>query len=175
MKETQYSNTPALHHSSCWITIVSGGQTGADRAALDWALAHRVECGGWCPKGRKAEDGPIDPKYPLIETPSAAYLQRTEWNVRDSDATVLFSIEPTLTGGSLKTVGFARKHMNLTCIFAQQITRRRTSRRRQPRQAVRGLSETELRERLNRLQELYILPEHCVQPGRNLDGQGEAG
>jgi hypothetical protein len=65
---------------------------------------------GWCPKVRKAEDGPIDPKYPLKETPSAAYLRRTEWNVRDSDATVLFSIEPTLTGGSLKTVDFARKH-----------------------------------------------------------------
>ena len=92
------------------IKIVSGGQTGAERAALDWALAHGVECGGWCPKGRKAEDGPIDPKYPLKETPSASYLQRTEWNVRDSDATVLFSIEPTLTGGSLKTVDFARKH-----------------------------------------------------------------
>jgi hypothetical protein len=68
-----------------------------------------VECGGWCPKGRKAEDGPIDPKYPLKETPSASYIQRTEWNVRDSDATVVFSIEPTLTGGSLKTMEFARK------------------------------------------------------------------
>ena len=92
------------------IKIVSGGQTGADRAALDWALAHPVECGGWCPKGRKAEDGPIDPKYPLKETPSAAYIQRTEWNVRDSDAAVLFSIEPTLTGSSLKTMDLARKH-----------------------------------------------------------------
>ena len=71
------------------IKIVSGGQTGADRAALDWALHHDVECGGWCPKGRKAEDGTIDPKYPLKETPSVAYIQRTEWNVRDSDATVL--------------------------------------------------------------------------------------
>jgi hypothetical protein len=90
--------------------IISGGQTGADRAALDWALAHGVECGGWCPKGRKAEDGEIDPKYPLKETPSAAYVQRTEWNVRDSDATVLFSIDPTLTGGSKKTMEFARKH-----------------------------------------------------------------
>jgi Circularly permutated YpsA SLOG family len=92
------------------IKIVSGGQTGADRAALDWALAHKVECGGWCPKGRKAEDGPIDLKYPLKETPSASYLQRTEWNVRDSDATVLFSIEPTLTGGSKRTMEFARRH-----------------------------------------------------------------
>jgi Circularly permutated YpsA SLOG family len=92
------------------VKIVSGGQTGADRAALDWALAHNVECGGWCPKGRKAEDGPIDPKYPLKETPSATYIRRTEWNVRDSDATVLFSIGRTLTGGSPKTMEFARKH-----------------------------------------------------------------
>ena len=92
------------------IRIVSGGQTGADRAALNWALAHSVECGGWCPKGRKAEDGPIEAKYPVKETPSAAYVQRTEWNVRDSDATVLFSIEPALTGGPKKTVDFARKH-----------------------------------------------------------------
>jgi hypothetical protein len=90
--------------------ILSGGQTGADRAALDWALAHNEPFGGWCPKGRKAEDGPIDLKYPLKETPSVAYVQRTEWNVRDSDATVLFSIDPTLTGGSLKTMDFARKH-----------------------------------------------------------------
>jgi hypothetical protein len=89
--------------------IVSGGQTGADRAALDWALAHNLSSGGWCPKGRKAEDGPIDQKYPLKETPSASYIQTTEWNVRDSDATILFSIEPTLTGGSLKTMEFARK------------------------------------------------------------------
>jgi hypothetical protein len=92
------------------IRIVSGGQAGADRAALDWALAHGVHCGGWCPKGRKAEDGPIDAKYPMKETPSASYVQRTEWNVRDSDATVLFSIDPTLSGGSKKTMEFAQKY-----------------------------------------------------------------
>ena len=73
-------------------------------------MSHAVECGGRCPKGRKAEDGPIDPKYPLKETPSAAYVQRTERNVRDSGATVLFSIERTLTGGSKKTMDFANKH-----------------------------------------------------------------
>jgi len=89
--------------------IVSGGQTGADRAALDWALEHNVPSAGWCPKGRKAEDGPIDPKYPLKEMPSAAYLQRTEWNVRDSDVSVLFSIQPTLSGGSKRTMEFARE------------------------------------------------------------------
>jgi hypothetical protein len=88
MKKTQISNTPSLHHSISPITIISGGQTGADRAALDWALEHDVPCGGWCPKGRNAEDGPIDPKYPLKETPSASYIQRTEWNVRDSEATI---------------------------------------------------------------------------------------
>src|ERR1700756_2207050 len=91
------------------IKIVSGGQTGADRAALDWARKHNLPCGGWCPKGWKAEDGPINCKYPLKETPSASYLQRTEWNVRDSDATVLFSIQPTLTGGSKRTMEFVRE------------------------------------------------------------------
>jgi hypothetical protein len=90
--------------------IVSAGQTGADRAALDWALSHNLPCGGWCPKGRKAEDGTIDPKYPLQESSSISHLQRTEWNVRDSDATVLFSINPLLSGASRKTVEFALKH-----------------------------------------------------------------
>jgi hypothetical protein len=90
--------------------IVYGGQTGADRAALDWALEHGLTCGGWCPKGRKAEDGVIEAKYPLKESSSSSYLQRTEWNVRDSDGTVVFSLAPKLTGGSLKTVEFARKH-----------------------------------------------------------------
>jgi Circularly permutated YpsA SLOG family len=74
------------------------------------ALSINVPCGGWSPNGRKAEDGLIDPKYSLKETPSTSYLQRTEWNVRDSDATVLFSIGPTLSGGSKRTIEFARKH-----------------------------------------------------------------
>ena len=95
--------------------IVSGGQTGADRAALDWAISRGIECGGWCPKGRKAEDGPISSTYPLIETPSANYIQRTEWNVRDAGGTVIFSIDPVLTGGSKKTVAFAKKH-NKPCL-----------------------------------------------------------
>ena len=70
--------------------IVCDGQTGADRAALDRALSHKLPCGGWCAKGRKAEDGAIQEKYLLKESRSASYLQPTEWNVRDSDATVLF-------------------------------------------------------------------------------------
>jgi hypothetical protein len=90
--------------------IVSGGQTGADRAALDFAIQHGIPHGGWCPHGRKAEDGPIGGGYLLKETPSSNYLQRTEWNVRDSDGTAVFSISPVLTGGSKKTVDLAHKH-----------------------------------------------------------------
>ena len=91
------------------LTIISGGQTGADRAALDWAMAHGVAQDGWCPKGRWAEDGPIPPQYYLRETPSSRAAQRTEFNVRDSDATVIFSIKPDLTGGSLLTAQVARR------------------------------------------------------------------
>ena len=90
--------------------IVSGGQTGADRAALDWAIKRGVPHGGWCPKGRKAEDGPIDGRYQLQETGSVDYLKRTEWNIRDSEATVIFTMRSELTGGSKRTAEFAVKH-----------------------------------------------------------------
>ncbi len=66
--------------------------------------------GGWCPKGRKSLEGPIPARYQLTETPSASYLQRTEWNVRDHDGTVVFTLAVEVTGGSLRTIGFARKH-----------------------------------------------------------------
>ena len=98
------------------LKIFSGGQTGADRAGLDFALAHGLPHGGWCPRGRKAEDGPIDARYQLQESPSADYPQRTEWNVRDSDGTVVFSLAPVLTGGSKKTVELAGSTGNLDCI-----------------------------------------------------------
>jgi len=87
--------------------IISGGQTGADRAALDFARAHGIPHGGWCPRGRKAADGPLAECYQLPETPGAEYAQRTEWNVRDADATVIFSVAPTLAGGSQQTAEFA--------------------------------------------------------------------
>ena len=90
--------------------IISGGQTGADRAALDWAISNNILHGGWCPMGRLAEDGRINPKYELDETPKTEYIQRTEWNVRDSDATVIFSIKPILTGCSLATKDLANIH-----------------------------------------------------------------
>ena len=89
--------------------IVSGGQSGADIAALDWAIGHAVDYGGWCPKGRRSEDGPIHAHYLLSETPLANYLQRTEWNVRDSDATVIFTLTDALDGGSKRTAQFADK------------------------------------------------------------------
>ena len=90
--------------------LVSGGQTGADRAALDFAIEHGIPHSGWCPKGRTAEDGTIPQKYNLTETPGAEYPQRTDWNARDSDGTVIFSIKPKLTGGSKETVEFAQKY-----------------------------------------------------------------
>ena|SRR5436190_24089373 len=90
--------------------IISGGQTGADRAALDLAIELNLPHGGWCPRGRLAEDGMIEKSYQLSETPNADPAQRTEWNVRDSDGTVIFSISPKLTGGSARTESFARLH-----------------------------------------------------------------
>jgi len=89
--------------------LISGGQSGADRAALDWAIRRELAHGGWCPRGRRAEDGPIDRRYHLIETPAAGYLQRTEWNVRDSDATLIFTLTEALDGGSGKTAELAQR------------------------------------------------------------------
>lgn len=80
-----------------------------DRAALEAALAFGLGCGGWCPRGRTAEDGPIDPRYPLRETPSSSYPQRTEWNVRDSDGTLIVT-RGRPRGGTALTVSLARRH-----------------------------------------------------------------
>jgi len=89
--------------------IVSGGQTGVDRAALDLGRDLDIPIGGWCPKGRHAEDGPIPSHYPLQDTPSPKVSQRTEWNVRDSDGTlVLTSGNPT--GGTALTTRLAKLH-----------------------------------------------------------------
>ena len=84
------------------LRIVSGGQTGVDRAALDVALELQWPCGGWCPRGRKAEDGVISARYPLQQTSSSKYVQRTRWNVRDSDGTLIIAVGP-LTGGTAYT------------------------------------------------------------------------
>ncbi len=88
--------------------VHSGGQTGVDRAALDTALRLGIPCGGWCPRGRLAEDGRIPRIYPLRETPSAEYAERTLWNVRDADGTLILTHgEPA--GGTAVTRVFAMK------------------------------------------------------------------
>ena len=83
MKMKLEVSVPAL------VQIVTGGQTGVDRAVLDAALAAGIPVGGWCPKGRRAEDGAIASHYLLTETPLSAYAQRTAWNVRDSEGTLV--------------------------------------------------------------------------------------
>lgn len=88
--------------------VVSGGQTGVDRAALDAALQLALPCGGWCPQGRRAEDGSVPDAYPMRETATADYAERTELNIRDSDGTLILSRLP-LTGGTALTRRMARK------------------------------------------------------------------
>jgi predicted Rossmann-fold nucleotide-binding protein len=84
------------------IKVISGGQTGVDRIALDAAAACGIPVGGWCPRGRRAEDGVIPTIYPLVETPSRDYRERTRWNVRDSDGTLILTTGE-LTGGTALT------------------------------------------------------------------------
>jgi|APSaa5957512622_1039677.scaffolds.fasta_scaffold05137_6 hypothetical protein len=91
------------------VKVVSGGQTGADRGGLDAAISLGIPHGGWCPKGRLAEDGGIPSKYGLVETRSRSYLARTEQNVVDSHLTLIFT-HGQPSGGSKRTVDFAVKH-----------------------------------------------------------------
>lgn len=88
--------------------IVSGGQTGIDRGALDAALAAAVPCGGWCPAGRRAEDGPIPSRYPVTALASESYRERTRRNVVDSDATLII-YQQDLEGGTALTMRFCRE------------------------------------------------------------------
>jgi len=83
------------------LTVISGGQTGVDRAALDAALAHGVRAGGWCPEGRRAEDGAIPSRYPVTPLPGADYAARTRRNVLDSDGTALLVFGPPAGGTRL--------------------------------------------------------------------------
>jgi predicted Rossmann fold nucleotide-binding protein DprA/Smf involved in DNA uptake len=87
------------------LKIISGGQTGVDRAALDVALRHGIKCGGWCPAGRLDEFGKIPDRYPVQELQSAGFNERTLQNVKDSDGTVvIYSAE--LRGGTEQTIRF---------------------------------------------------------------------
>lgn len=98
--------------------IISGGQTGADRGGLDAAIELGIAHGGWCPKGRLAEDGRVPSAYQLQETPSPSYPGRTRMNVRDSDGTVIFTVGPITRGSALTLrlameLGRQAKHINL--------------------------------------------------------------
>lgn len=96
------------------VKIISGGQTGADRAALDAAIQVGIPHGGWLPRGRKTEDGPLSSNYALLEMDSPSYKKRTEKNVIESDATLIISFG-SLTGGSALTESFTIKH-NRPCL-----------------------------------------------------------
>ena len=89
--------------------IISGGQTGVDQAALDTAIKLKIPHGGWIPKGRLTEDGPLPDKYQLQEMPTESYSERTEQNVIDSDGTLIMS-HGALEGGSAYTRKMAMKH-----------------------------------------------------------------
>jgi hypothetical protein len=89
--------------------IISGGQTGVDRGALDAAIELGLAHGGWCPLGRRAEDGKIPPRYQLSQTDSATYRARTERNVIDSDATLILA-HKALRGGTKLTARLAALH-----------------------------------------------------------------
>jgi hypothetical protein len=90
------------------LRIVSGGQVGVDRAALDWAIQHGVSHGGWCPQGRRAIDGPLPERYQLREADSPSYAKRTRLNVRDSDATLIIN-QGALDGGTRLTLKCAEQ------------------------------------------------------------------
>jgi len=92
--------------------LISGGQTGVDRAALDVALALGLAVDGWCPKDRRAEDGVIPARYPLVETPERNYQVRTRRNVEDADGTLILNLGK-LDGGTALTGPCSGVHFNL--------------------------------------------------------------
>jgi Circularly permutated YpsA SLOG family len=87
------------------VKIISGGQTGVDRAALDVALEHGINAGGWCPAGRLDEFGRIPDRYPVEELEDGGFIERTLQNVKDSDGTVIIYPE-RLSGGTEQTLHF---------------------------------------------------------------------
>jgi hypothetical protein len=103
------------------LRIISGGQTGVDRAALDAALAAGTPCGGWCPGGRMAEDGPLAARYPLTEIPGSGYIERTRANVADSDGTLILH-DDKLEGGTLQTRLFCSELGKPCLVIARETT-----------------------------------------------------
>lgn len=113
------------------LMIISGGQTGVDRGALDAAIAKNMPCGGWCPEGRLAEDGIIDNKYLLTELPNSGYRARTRKNVEDSDATVIiyFSYIALRGGTELTLATCIKKHRPYLLIDGEELDTTRTAER----------------------------------------------
>jgi len=109
MVENPANATVALFAGCPVVRIVSGGQTGVDRGALDAALALGIPHGGWCPRGRRSEDGRVPSRYRLQETESSRYDVRTERNIVDSDATLILHDGP-LTAGTALTRRLAIQH-----------------------------------------------------------------
>ena len=145
------------------VKIVSGGQTGGDRGGLDAAIALGIPHGGWCPKGRIAEDGVIPERYELEECGSKSYVRRTELNVKDSDATVIFT-PGAPTGGSKKTAEFADKH-GKPCLIVDTLGERASL----VEQIVTWLREVSL----NQHTESYLFP--VEDPGLVLNVAGSRG
>lgn len=98
------------------LKIISGGQTGVDRAALDFALNNGLNCGGWCPLGRKSEDGIISEKYPLLETKTSKYSERTKLNVQISDGTLLI-FDKIFDKGSTLTKNLAIEYLKSLFLY----------------------------------------------------------
>lgn len=90
------------------LKIISGGQTGADQGALDFALKYKFKCGGFCPRDRKSEKGTIPLKYPLTEMETENYIERTRKNVLESSGTLIVKDEFDLRGGALNTIKFCK-------------------------------------------------------------------
>lgn len=98
------------------LKIISGGQTGVDRAALEVAIELNLPHGGWCPRGRRAEDGPIDARFQLQETEQYEYRFRTERNILDSDGTLVLHRQ-AVHGGTALTIQLARLHHRPLCVI----------------------------------------------------------
>ena len=106
--------------------IINGGQTGADRAGLDFAIEVGLEHGGFVPRGRRAEDGRISEHYHLTELSSVSYALRTKRNVREGDGTVVFSLDPIFTGGSALTFEYAGKPPRVCAMEVSRCNTHRT-------------------------------------------------